>query len=83
MVYVCMCACAGVQQLQLDVCYMRPKLLQLVGGADAEPVAQLLDDVVGAAGERCVAEPALLDAAALEQALAAANSSTRKQPAAS
>jgi hypothetical protein len=63
--------CTGLQQLQLDVCYLRHKLLQLVGGADAEPVAQVLDDVVGAAAERST-DPTLLDAAAIETALAAA-----------
>lgn len=65
------CLPAGLQQLQLDVCYMRPRLLQLVGGADAEPVAQLLDDVVAAAAERST-DPTLMDGAALEKAMAAA-----------
>ena len=71
--------CAGLQQLQLDVCYMRPRVLQLVGGVDAEPVAQLLDDVVAAAAERST-DPVLMDSAALDKALAAAGS--RQQPAA-
>lgn len=73
--FVC---CTGLQQLQLDVCYLRPKLLQLVGGVDAEPVAQLLDDVVAAAAERST-DPTLLDAAAIEAALAAANTKQSAQ----
>jgi hypothetical protein len=55
---------AGLQQLQLDVAFLRPRLLQVVGGGDAEPVAQLLEDVVGAGVERST-DPTLLDAAAL------------------
>jgi hypothetical protein len=54
----------GLQQLQVDVAHLRPKLLQLVGGGDAEPVAQLCDDVLAAGAERAT-DPALLDAAAL------------------
>lgn len=60
---------AGLQQLQLDVCYLRPKLLQLVGGPDAEPVAQVLDEVVAAAAERST-DPTLLEPAAVDNALA-------------
>lgn len=63
----------GLQQLQLDVSYMRPRLLQLVDGVDAEPVAQVLDDIVAAAAERST-DPVLLDAAAVEKALVAAGS---------
>lgn len=65
--YIFRLAAAGLQQLQLDVYYLRPKLLQLVGGADAESVAQILDDVVAAAAERCT-DPVLLEAAVLEKA---------------
>lgn len=62
---------AGLQQLQVDVCYLRPKLLQLVGGADAEPVAQVLEEVVAAAADRSI-DPAPLEAAALDKALTGA-----------
>lgn len=48
---------AGLQQVQLDVSFLRPRLLQLVGGAEAEPVAQLLDDVVAAAADRSTDPP--------------------------
>lgn len=53
----------------MDVYYLRPKLLQLIGGADAESVAQILDDVVAAAAERCT-DPVLLEAAALDKVAA-------------
>jgi hypothetical protein len=68
-----------LQQLQLDVCYMRPKLLQLVGGVDAEPVAQLLDDVLASAAERST-DPTFIEAAAVEKALAASSSKPAQAP---
>lgn len=71
--------CAGLQQLQLDVCYIRPKLLQLVGGVDSEPVAQLLDDVLASAAERST-DPTFMEAAAIEKALAASSSQPTQSP---
>lgn len=64
----------GLQQLQLDMFYLRPRLLRLVGassGAPAEALAQLADEVVAAAAERCT-EPVLLEPGTLERLLAAA-----------
>ncbi|KAF8059217.1 VPS51 [Scenedesmus sp. PABB004] len=50
-------ACAGLQQLQVDAHYLRPRLLALLDRPDAEAVAALLDDVVAAAAERCTEPP--------------------------
>uniref|UniRef100_A0A383VMJ6 Vacuolar protein sorting-associated protein 51 homolog n=1 Tax=Tetradesmus obliquus TaxID=3088 RepID=A0A383VMJ6_TETOB len=61
---------AGLQQLQLDMYYMRPRLLRLLGGPDAEAVGQLLDEVVAAAAERST-DPTMLETATLEKALLA------------
>lgn len=66
------CMPAGLQQLQMDMYYMRPKLLRLLGGTDAEAVAQLLDEVVAAGAERSV-DPSMLEVATLEKALASLN----------
>lgn len=62
--------CAGLQQLQIDMYYMRPKLLRMLGGSDADAVAQLLDEVVAAAAQRST-DPTLLEVATLEKALLA------------
>jgi len=48
--------------------YLRPKLLQRVGGGDAEAVAQLLDEVVAAGAQRSI-DPVMLEPATLEKAL--------------
>ena len=50
--------------------YMRPRLLRLLGGPDAEAVGQLLDEVVAAAAERST-DPTMLEMATLEKALLA------------
>jgi hypothetical protein len=66
---------AGLQQLQLDAAYLRPRLLRLAGGGGgggAEGVAQLVDEVVAAGAERAVEAGQLLDQAALDRILAAA-----------
>eukprot|EP00878_Enallax_costatus_P042630 GHUV01050053.1.p1 GENE.GHUV01050053.1~~GHUV01050053.1.p1 ORF type:complete len:125 (+),score=38.49 GHUV01050053.1:506-880(+) len=63
---------AGLQQLQLDMYYLRPKLLRLVGGSDSEAVAQLLDEVVAAGAARSN-DPSMLEVATLEKALLAVN----------
>ncbi|KAG2495102.1 hypothetical protein HYH03_006712 [Edaphochlamys debaryana] len=68
---------AGLQQLQLDVAFLRPALRRslLRGGGGrgdgAAVVEQLLEDVVLSGAERCV-EPALLEAAVVERILASA-----------
>jgi hypothetical protein len=62
--------CAGLQQLQLDMYYMRPRLLRLLGGPDAEAVGQLLDEVVAAGAERST-DPTMMETATLEKALLA------------
>ncbi|KAG2450988.1 hypothetical protein HYH02_004260 [Chlamydomonas schloesseri] len=70
---------AGLQQLQLDVAFLRPQLRRclLRGGGGkgdgAAVVEQLLEDVVLSGTERCV-EPALLEAAVVERILASASS---------
>ncbi|GFR51169.1 hypothetical protein Agub_g13527, partial [Astrephomene gubernaculifera] len=70
---------AGLQQLQLDVAFLRPPLRRLLllrgGGGRGEGAAvveQLLEDVVLSATERCV-EPQLLEAAVVERILASAS----------
>jgi hypothetical protein len=50
--------------------YMRPRLLRLLGGADAEAVGQLLDEVVAAGAERST-DPTMMETATLEKALLA------------
>jgi hypothetical protein len=62
---------AGLQQLQLDMHSMRPRLMKLVGPPANEAVAAHVDDVVTAGVERCL-EPVLLEPAALARLLAAA-----------
>lgn len=66
------CAPAGLQQLQLDMYYLRPQLLRLVSGIDSEAVAQLLDEVVAAGAARSN-DPSMLEVATLEKALVAVN----------
>lgn len=56
----------------MDMYYMRPKLLRLLSGSDAEAVAQLLDEVVAAGAERSN-DPSMLEVATLEKALLALN----------
>lgn len=57
---------AGLQQLQLDVQYLRPLLRRYVDGQSSTVVTFLLDEVVAAAVERSedpsLLEPAVLDA---------------------
>lgn len=57
---------AGLQQLQLDMHYLRPSLRGFTGVRGAAVVDNLLDEVVGAALERAV-EGALLEVAVLER----------------
>jgi hypothetical protein len=64
----------GLQQLQLDMYYLRPRLLRRLRGDDADTVAALLDDVVAAAAARSV-DPVLLETATLDRALASLRSS--------
>eukprot|EP00198_Chlamydomonas_reinhardtii_P005800 XP_001695136.1 predicted protein [Chlamydomonas reinhardtii] len=70
---------AGLQQLQLDVAFLRPQLRRCLlrgGGGKGDGTAvveQLLEDVVLSGTERCV-EPALLEAAVVERILASASS---------
>lgn len=63
---------AGLQQLQLDVAYLTPRLLAQLGPREAEALAALADEVVAAGAGRCL-EPALLEPALLAKALAAAS----------
>jgi hypothetical protein len=60
---------AGLRQLQLDLMYLRPRLLRAAGGGEA--VAQLVDEAAAAAGERALEPGALLEPAAVERILAA------------
>ncbi|PNH08814.1 Vacuolar protein sorting-associated protein 51 [Tetrabaena socialis] len=70
---------AGLQQLQLDVAFLRPALRRFLlrggggKGDGAAVVEQLLEDVVLSGAERCV-EPQLLEAAVVERILANASS---------
>jgi len=64
---------AGLQQLQLDMYYLRPRLLRIAGGRGADAVQHLLDEVVAAGAERSV-DPSLLDPATMDRLLQAAAS---------
>ncbi|KAK9806582.1 hypothetical protein WJX73_004732 [Symbiochloris irregularis] len=65
---------AGMQQLQLDVHYLRPFLRRHASGAEGAAIHHLLDEVVAAAVERST-EPQLLDAALMDKILASAKRS--------
>jgi hypothetical protein len=62
-----------LQQLQLDMHYLRPRLLRIAGGRGADAVQHVLDEVVAAAAERSV-DPSLLDPATMDRLLQAAAS---------
>ncbi len=60
---------AGLQQLQLDAHYLRPRLRRFVGGSTGAVVDSLVDEVVAAGAERTT-DPTLLEAAVLDRILA-------------
>lgn len=57
---------AGLQQLQLDVHYLRPLLRRFAQGNEANVVHQLLDEVLSTALERAI-EPQLLEGMVLDK----------------
>lgn len=59
---------AGLQQLQLDVHYLRPRLRRFVAGSPAAVVDSLVDEVVAAGAERSM-DPSLLETAVLDRIL--------------
>lgn len=61
---------AGLQQLQLDMHYLRPLLRRISGVSCAPMVDALLDEVVAAALERST-DPSLLEPAVLDRILSA------------
>lgn len=60
---------AGLQQLQLDISYLRPLARQYSRGPDADTVDALMDEVITAAVERSI-DPTLLDPPLVERILA-------------
>eukprot|EP00887_Chlorella_sp_A99_P007202 scaffold2.g7202.t1 len=63
---------AGLQQLQLDVHYLRPAVQRYAAGSlEGAETAQLLDELMAAGAERCT-QPLLLDPTVLDRILAAA-----------
>ncbi|KAL3158433.1 hypothetical protein ABBQ38_010667 [Trebouxia sp. C0009 RCD-2024] len=61
---------AGLQQLQLDVHYLRPLLRRFAQGSEANGIHQLLDEVLSTALERAL-EPQLLEGMVLENIMKA------------
>ncbi len=59
---------AGLQQLQLDVHHLRPRLRRFVAGSTAAVVDSLADEVVAAGAERST-DPTLLETAVLDRIL--------------
>ncbi|KAK9817324.1 hypothetical protein WJX74_004288 [Apatococcus lobatus] len=62
---------AGLQQLQLDVHYLRQPLSRYANNSEGAALWQLLDEVLSAAMERSL-EPVLLDPPVVERIMAAA-----------
>ena len=63
---------AGLQQLQLDVLYLRPLVTGFVRGKESESIAALLEEVVAAAVERSL-DPTLLEPAVVDKILLTEN----------
>lgn len=59
---------AGLQQVQLDVYYLRPLMKHYARGPDGDTLDALLDEVLHAAGERSV-DPTLLESSVIEKVL--------------
>ncbi|GAB4820337.1 hypothetical protein N2152v2_007383 [Parachlorella kessleri] len=75
---------AGFQQIQLDIHYLRPRLQQFVsrgpgaGEAQGREALALLDELLGAAMERC-SQPLLLEPAVLDRIVAGALAAQKQQ----
>ncbi|KAK9813244.1 hypothetical protein WJX72_011382 [[Myrmecia] bisecta] len=67
---------AGLQQLQLDVHYLRPLLRRFAQGSEGTIIYHLLDEVLTAAVERSL-EPSLLEAPVLDRIMASASQQQR------
>lgn len=59
---------AGLQQLQLDVYYLRPLVRQYSRGPEGDTVDALMDEVISASLERSI-DPTLLESALIERIL--------------
>lgn len=59
---------AGLQQLQLDVFYLRPLVRQFSRGPEGDTVDVLMDEVISASIERSI-DPTLLESALIERIL--------------
>ncbi|GMH43701.1 hypothetical protein BSKO_11623 [Bryopsis sp. KO-2023] len=59
---------AGLQQLQLDVSYLRPLVRRYARGPEGATIDALMDEVISAAVERSV-DPTLLETALIERIL--------------
>lgn len=58
----------GLQQLQLDVMYLRPLVARFVRGKESDSVNALLEEVIAAAMERSL-DPTLLEASVVDKVL--------------
>ena len=63
---------AGLQQLQLDVLYLRSLVTGFVRGRESETIAALLEEVIAAAVERSL-DPTLLEPTVVDKILMACN----------
>lgn len=69
---------AGLQQLQLDVHYLRPQVQRYAAGSVEGPtVMQLFDELMAAGAERCP-QPLLLDPTVLDRILATAQKASQQ-----
>jgi len=60
---------AGLQQMQLDVLYLRPLVTGFVRGKENEAINSLIEEVVTAAVDRSI-DPTLLEQAVVDKILA-------------